>query len=146
MPLRISATTIGLDKAKSRLKGLPKVIRNRAIRQALRKVGTIGARRMRALTPVDTRQSRKSSGVKVKLYRTTGRVVLIIGPRSGFKVKRGRRYHNPTRIYNILDYRLDILSRVRSECLPLMRSTMSEHVTKVIREYEKEVTSARSDG
>lgn len=151
MALRLSAKMVGLDEAKRRLAGLPKTIRNRAIRSAFRQMGSALSKDVKSQLPAKragtSGQTRKSIGFKVKLARVSGKIVLIVGPRSGFgrfvaaKPTHVARYHVPTRIFHILEfgsnkfqgrgYLAKALARNRSQLPVIMR----QNVNRVLSEY-----------
>lgn len=151
MALRLSAKVVGLERAKQRLAGLPKAIRNRAIRSAFRQMGSVLSKDVKGQLPTKrsgtTGQTRKSIGFKIKLARVSGKIVLIVGPRSGFgryfALKQGfkLRRHVPTRIFHILErgsnkfqgrgYLEKALSRNQSQLPALMR----QNVNRVLSEY-----------
>lgn len=137
MALRLSAKAVGFDRAKAELRGLPKAIRGRALRRGFSAIGRRVGRQLKSIIPgrssKRTGATKKSIGFKVKLYRTSGNIVVTAGPRSGFKTTvtrrvvaqgrdtRGRftekkarrvevkrrdgsvRYHNPTQVFHLVD-------------------------------------------
>lgn len=151
MALRLSARVTGLEEAKDRLRGLPKAIRNRAIRSGFRQIGSTLSKEVKQQLPTRGKGSsgwtRKSIGYKIKLARVSGRVVLIVGPRSGFgryiaaKPTHVARLHTPTRIFHILErgavhmrgrgYLAQALARHRSRLPAIMR----QNVNKVLEAY-----------
>lgn len=85
MVARIQIT--GLQKVFKKLEGLNRTVRGKLIRKAIDR-GTVGMlKTARQLAPVETRLLKKSLGRRIKLYRTSGNVVAVIGPRKGFKRK-----------------------------------------------------------
>jgi len=151
MALRLSAKAIGLDRVKKQLRGLPKVIRNRALRTGFRKIGQLLAKDLKRTLPGKGGQRtglmKKSVGLKVKLYRTSGNIFVAVGPRGGFSQVVGTtrkgvpRIHNPARVFHLVDrgsqritarnYLQTVLSRNRARLPPIL----FEEVKKVVAKY-----------
>jgi len=58
----------------------------RVVSQASRKAFTPVVKTAKQLAPTDTGQLRKSIGVKQKKYPRAGRIVTLVGPRTGFAI------------------------------------------------------------
>lgn len=67
------------------LEGLKKALRNRILKRAIGAGTKLILREAKARAPRETGLLRKSLGRKVKVYRNSGTVVGIVGPRAGFK-------------------------------------------------------------
>lgn len=93
--VRITAKVVGLGNAKRQLRSLPKAIRNRAMRRGFSRIGGLLAKDVKSQVPgkggKDSRRTgatKRSIGFRIKLYRTSGSIMLAVGPRSGFAVIR----------------------------------------------------------
>ena len=92
MGIKVTAKVVGLDRAKEQLRQLPKAIRNRAMRRGFSRIGSLIAKGVKSqIHGADakrrrTGQTKKSIGIRIKIYRTSGNIVVAIGPRSGFTV------------------------------------------------------------
>lgn len=171
MALRLSAKAIGFDRVKKQLRGLPKAIRNRAMRTGFRKIGQLLAKDLKKMIPgrgavsgtrgrdgksgrfVSRRISlrsgnmKKATGFKVKLYRTSGNIMVSVGTRGGFVSEIQRTpggkpiTYNPARVFHLVDrgsnritarnYLQQVLSRNRARLPPLL----FEEVKKVLAKY-----------
>lgn len=83
----------GLAEVVATLKGLPAKLQRKIMRKALSKAtkGTVAA--ARRLVPRETGLLKKSIGRKVVTYKESGVLVVVIGPRKGFRqdvTRRGR--------------------------------------------------------
>lgn len=89
MSFQIQAKLEGLPELLKSLDGLKPALKNRILRNALKKGSAIILKAARAKVPVDTGILKKSLGVKDKTY-PSGVVVVLVGPRSEFtKNKKG---------------------------------------------------------
>jgi hypothetical protein len=171
MALRLSAKAIGFDRVKAQLRGLPKAIRNRAMRTGFKKIGQLLAKDLKRIIPgrgavagtrgrdgktgrfVSRRISlrsgimKKSVGHKVKLYRTSGNIMVAVGTRGGFgtevqRTPNGRPVqYNPARVFHLIDrgstritarnYLQQVLARNRARLPPLL----FDEVKKVLAKY-----------
>jgi HK97 gp10 family phage protein len=81
----VKVQVVGLDKALRALQDVEKKVRNRAARKAMDAADKIVLAAQRSLVPVESGLLKKSLGKKVKVFRGSGTVVGIVGPRKGFK-------------------------------------------------------------
>lgn len=107
MAWTIKGTLTGLDQSLKLLQGLKQGVRNRILRAALSKATTPMLKTAKRLAPVETGLLRKSIGRKVKTYASTGSVVVVIGPRTGFRREvtvRGRKMiRNPVKYAHLVE-------------------------------------------
>lgn len=97
----------GVDDLLRRLAALPRGLRNRVLRRALRRGSQPVVQAARRLVPADTRELRRSIGTRSRTYRRGGVIVFVIGPRWGARTKapRGRRAraYNPGRYGHLVE-------------------------------------------
>jgi HK97 gp10 family phage protein len=107
MPFAIRAEVTGLRQVFKRLRQVDEKVRKKILRSALTAGGQIVLQEARAKVPVDSGLVKESLGKKVKVYRQSGTVVVIVGPRTGFRrmvKRRGRQklvLENPTAIAHL---------------------------------------------
>lgn len=84
MAIVLDAKAVGFEKAKVALRGFPKAVRNRALRRAFTRIGQIVAKELRRRVRKNSKTLQKSIGLRVKIYRSSGNLTVVIGPRAGF--------------------------------------------------------------
>lgn len=82
MSFTIQGKLSGLDDAMKALSGLNQSVRNKILRKALDKASQPILKAAKERAPRETGLLRKSMGRRVIAYRSTGTVVVVIGPRS----------------------------------------------------------------
>lgn len=92
MPFQVSAKIEGLEPLIKSLQALEKKAAKKILKDAVNEGSKLILKAAKANVPTGpTGLLKKSLGRKVKVYRNTGKVVAIIGPRSGFKqTKQGK--------------------------------------------------------
>lgn len=154
--MRLSTRVVGLEEAKKQLRDLPKAVRNRAMRAGFRRIGQTTAKALKSIVPgrgktgrfARSGQLKKSIGFRIKLYRTSGRIVVAIGPRSGFSTEVQRtpgakpKTHNPTRIFHFMDRGKKNISprwylqRAASMVKAQYRGIMQQEVNKAVAAWQ----------
>jgi HK97 gp10 family phage protein len=81
--MKVSIQTLGGDKIFSRLSGMGKAA-NKIVKKAMGEAGKIILKEAKGGIPRESGLLKKSMGRKVKVYRGSGAVVAIVGPRTGF--------------------------------------------------------------
>jgi HK97 gp10 family phage protein len=104
----VSLEITGFEDLISALSQLKNTKARAACRAAISQASVPVSRSQKKLAPVDSRQTRKSIGRKIKTYRNSGTTVAIVGPRKGFKAevtdKKGRKVlRNPTRYAHLVE-------------------------------------------
>jgi HK97 gp10 family phage protein len=98
----IKAQIDGVKDMLAALDGLKKAVRNRILKRAVNKGIKIILKAAKGRAPRESGLLKKSLGSKVKVYRSSGVVVGIVGPRKGFKGevvrKKGRWF--PVSVYS----------------------------------------------
>jgi len=74
---------------------LPSRVQKRVLRQAVKAAGKPVIKAARAKCPTESKLLKKSIGSKVKVYRTSGTIVLIIGPRTNYSGEFEGKKRNP---------------------------------------------------
>ncbi len=109
MSFAIQARVTGLEDLFKRMEGLKAAVQKKILRKALGEASKVVLKAAKAsldgMTSGDaTGQTRRSLGRRTKTFRNTGVVVVIIGPRTGFKVALpGGQWHNPTNIAHLIE-------------------------------------------
>jgi HK97 gp10 family phage protein len=85
MPFTVRARVAGVEELVKSLDELGRTVRNRILRKALGKGSRIIVQRARQLVQTQTGLLKKSLGVVMRTYRSSGVVLAAIGPRTGFK-------------------------------------------------------------
>ena len=132
----------GLRDALNSLKAVKRSAGSRILRKGLAAASKPMLDTARRLVPRRTGLLRKSLGRKIKTYRSTGTVVVMIGPRTGFKrvvrVKGRRTFqrNDPTHYAHLVER-----GTVHSRATPFLRPAFDQHkaageetVARVIRE------------
>lgn len=127
----------GLRDALNSLKAVKRSAGSRILRKALSAASKPMLDTARQLVPRRTGLLRKSLGRRIKTYRSTGIVVVMIGPRTGFKrqIKGGRAarradvrgkqaYADPTHYAHLVER-----GTVRSRATPYLRPAFDQHKT-----------------
>ena len=150
MGFTIRGKVEGLAGVMATLDALDARLRGKTLRKAGRAAGQIivKAAKANARAADETGQLRKSIGVKVRLYRTTGNLLVVVGPRTGFKADRVRERNkwfrttmkvNPVRYAHLVE-----LGTGRSRARPFLAPALFETaaavraaVAEVVREALK---------
>lgn len=150
MAFRAKAEVEGLRELVLALDHLKNAVRNRILRKAVGDGARIIAKAAKQKAPVRSKADapsnitplkllKKSIGSKVKVYRNSGKVVGIVGPRTGFKTQIGSRvrkgkkskpgdpiYENPTNVAHLLE-----LGTKRSRARPFLRPALDQSKEQV---------------
>jgi len=114
MPFAVSGKIEGLGELVKRLAGVSAAVRKKLLKQAINAATRAVLREAKALAPIgETKLLRRSLGRKTKVYRHSGTVVGIVGPRVGYKTairtvtrgpNRGKEvYANPTQYAHLVE-------------------------------------------
>lgn len=119
----IGAKVSGVGEVAAKLAKVKNAIRNKITRKAVNEGAGVMLRAEKATAPVDTGALRMSLGRLTKVYRNSGVVVGMAGPRSGFKRSRigGKR----TRVQTSLGRKLAALGKA-----PTRTAHLAEKKTK----------------
>lgn len=104
MSLKIKAHIEGIEKVQAILKGLPPQIARRVLRPALTAEGSKVVTQGKRLVPQATGLLKKSLGKKTKTYTGSGTVIVVVGPRSGFKTVIAGKKHDPTKYAHLVEF------------------------------------------
>ncbi len=119
--IHLECKVTGLQELSLALRGVDDKVRNKALRKAAVQAAKPITKEMKARCPVSTEPLnphkgllKKSIGTKVKMYKGAGVVVVMIGPRQGFRMQvgtrtRGRRkgqpfFQDPTKIAHLVEF------------------------------------------
>jgi len=101
----IKAQIDGLGQVLARLQEADKKVRRKLLRQAVNEAGKIVLAAAKARVPKGaTGQLRRSLGRKVKVYRSSGTAVAIVGPRKGYKIDVDGRAVDPVHYAHLVEY------------------------------------------
>jgi len=103
MAFAIRAEITGIKELMQSLEKFTPAVQRKILRPALRAEGTRVLKEARAKVPVDTKLLKKSLGQRTKTYKN-GRVVVIVGPRHGFKQVIKGVAKNPVRYAHLVEY------------------------------------------
>ena len=108
MSYSVGMQITGLDDLLSKLGEMRSARARRIRRDALNVAATPLLQMARQLVPVDSGLLKRSLGKRAKTYASSGTVVVVIGPRSGFKQevfspKYGTQYRNPTKYAHLVE-------------------------------------------
>lgn len=119
MPFAFRGEFRGLKETFRKLSALKTSVSKRILKKALGDASKKVLKDAKAKVPMASRLLKKSLGRKVKVYRRSGVVVALVGPRSGFKgmVIRANRavLANPTKYAHLVE-----LGTVRSQKRPFL--------------------------
>lgn len=136
MPFAFRGKLEGVEGAVKALDGLAAKLRKKILKQAVTEASKILTKEAKRRAPVATKLLRKSIGRKVKVFRNTGAVVAIIGPRVGFKaevLRNGRLVlSNPTRYAHLVELGTDRMA-ARAFLQPAFEATKAQ-MADVMRE------------
>lgn len=117
MSWAVKAELTGLRDVLGRVQRLgSQTVRSRVTRKAVDKASQPAAKTMKRLAPASEQGPlipgllKKSVGRKIKVYRNSGIVVMVVGPRSGFRRVVGSRkdgrpiVQNPTKYAHLVEY------------------------------------------
>lgn len=135
----------GLQDVMKRLRAVDSKVQKKILRKALGKGSKIVLAEEKAQAPRETGLLRKSLGRKTKVYRHSGVVVVIVGPRTGMKqdVRRhGRNKLRPARAADPTKYahlagpgrRQVFMTQAAARTLDRVRSVVIEAILQGIEE------------
>lgn len=100
---------------------LRKRVATRIIKSAITSAASLALKAAKAKVPVRLGQLKRSLGKKAKAYPKKGVFVVVIGPRSGFKIMDKGKPVNPTQYAHLVE-----LGTQHSEPKPFMRPAFDE--------------------
>ena len=144
--------TIKLEGVQQLLKNLEQfsqTIQRRIVRKAVSAGSTPMLQAVKAAAPRETGLLKKSIGRKVKTYRNSGVVLVIIGPRSGFRTVIDDKPRNPLMYAHLVEF-----GTSKAPAKPFMRpafQAMKQTAQNIIRqklaeEIEKEAKKLKKTG
>ena len=143
MSYRVKAQVDGLADLLARLNGLKRQVASRILRKAVAEAGKIILKVAKQKAPRESGLLRKSLGRKVKVYRSSGTAVAIVGPRLGFKqvVRRARGKWFPADVAsNPVKYaHLVELGTVRSKAQAFLRPALQTHAGTIRKVMETQI-------
>lgn len=105
MSWKIKAQIDGAERLQVMLASLPKQIARRALRPALNKEGSRVLQEARRRSPIGVSGLlKKSYGKKTKTYVKTNTVIVIVGPRRGFREIIKGKPHDPAKIGHLVEF------------------------------------------
>jgi HK97 gp10 family phage protein len=99
--IQMTIDKAAIRRAEHAFKVLAPRVFNRVVNRAASKAMTPVLRAAKRLVPVDDKFLKKSLGRKVKSYKRSGNVVVLIGPRKGFKDEKSGR--NPANYAHLVE-------------------------------------------
>lgn len=105
---RISARLVGFEQVFAKLKGFEPKLRQKILKKALPAGARVILKRARELVPIsddprlEPKLLKKALGTKVKAYSRSGVVIVVIGPRVGFKRNRKTKRREQTKFSRLL--------------------------------------------
>ena len=127
MAFAIKGEITGLADVFRQLRNVDKKVRNRLLKKAIRAASKLVLTSAKAKVAVRTGLLRKSLGIKVKVYRKSGIVVGIVGPRTGYKGSGKDPDENPTNIAHLVE-------KGRKAVMVRTKKTLSDGTTAYGRE------------
>lgn len=103
MSLTISAEITGIKDLMNMLKKFTPAVQRRILRPALNAEGQRVLVQARSNVPVDTKLLKRSLGKRTKTYKD-GRVIVIVGPRRGFREIHKGRPKNPSNYAHLVEF------------------------------------------
>lgn len=95
----------GVEDVEKALAKLGKKVASKVVKTAVRKGSKLILKSARALVPVETGALKKSLGIKRKIYRRSGVMVDIVGPRKGFeKTGPDGKTRNPVNYAHLVEF------------------------------------------
>jgi HK97 gp10 family phage protein len=92
MAFAVSGKLDGLGEVLAKLNEVERKVRTKILRDALGEAARLILRSAKAKVPRgETGLLRRSLGIKMKVYRKSGAVVALVGPRTGFRKSKGGR-------------------------------------------------------
>ncbi len=147
MPYTVRGRIDGLPGLLRSLEGLQDKLRKKTLKDAIGAASKVVLWEARRRAPRGSGLLRKSLGRKVKVYRNSGVVVGIIGPRTGFKIQVGVRirgknagkpiYANPTQYAHLVE-----LGTRRSAAKPFLKPAFEGSREKCLAEMAAAVNAA----
>lgn len=101
--MKIKAEIKGAKELQDLLRKFTPAVQRRILRPALNVEGTRVLQEARARVPVDTKLLRRSLGKRTRTYKN-GTVLVIVGPRRGFKEQIDGRYKNPSKYAHLVEF------------------------------------------
>lgn len=112
----LDVTIEGDAKLMRRLGGIKEAVKRRILKKAVNDAARPWVKIAKSKAPRQSGLLRKSMGIKVRVYRSTGNVVAMVGPRKGFKrevVVRDRRGRKQTVMRDPIRYAHLVEKQVR---------------------------------
>lgn len=103
MSLTIRAEITGIKDLMDMLKKFTPAVQRRILRPALNAEGQRVLVQARSNVPVDTKLLKRSLGKRTKTYKD-GRVIVIVGPRRGFREIHKGRPKNPSNYAHLVEF------------------------------------------
>lgn len=139
MPYGRSMVISGLSPLLGQIANLRSPEARKVRRSAMMAASMPVLKNARNLVNFETGLLRKSLGRKVRLYRSGTTIVVIIGPRSGFKQEVQRRsgftMSNPTRYAHIVEKRFRWLERAEEQSREQVMSNLKEKLRAGIERF-----------
>lgn len=143
MSYKVHGKVEGLTDLLARLNGLKRQVASRILRKAVGEAGKVILKVAKQMAPRESGLLRKSLGRKVKVYRSSGTAVAIVGPRVGFRqvVRRTRGKWFPTEaMANPVKYaHLVELGTVRSKARAFLRPALQTHAGTIRKVMETQI-------
>lgn len=103
MAFAIKAHIEGIEELQNKLRALAPASQRRVLRPALQKEGTRVLQRARQNVPIQTKLLRRSLGQKTQTY-TNGGVIVVVGPRRGFRQVIAGKPRNPSKYAHLVEF------------------------------------------
>lgn len=103
MAFAIKVQIEGMEALQNKLRALAPASQRRVLRPALQKEGTRILQRARQNVPVQTKMLRRSLGQKTRTYPNGG-VIVVVGPRRGFRQVIAGKPRNPTKYAHLVEF------------------------------------------
>lgn len=102
--LKIKAHIEGVEKLQAIMAGLPAQVARRVLRPALNAEGSKVVTQSKQLVPKQTGLFKRSMGKKTKTYTQTGNIIVIVGPRTGYRQVIGGKPHDPVKYAHLVEF------------------------------------------
>lgn len=117
-------TVVGDVALLRKFEALPVKLQKKHGWNAMLKAGRRVVRAAKKRVPKNTGQLKKSLGMKRKLYRRSGTIVAIVGPRTGFRAVVNGKPHDPAKIAHLVE--LGHAGPHAASAKPFLRPAMDE--------------------
>lgn len=104
MSLKIQARIEGAETLQAMLKSLPAQVARRVLRPALNAEGSKVVTQSKQLVPKATGLYKRSIGKKTKTYTQSGNIIVIVGPRTGFRQVIAGKPHDPVKYAHLVEF------------------------------------------